>query len=65
LMISGCRGRSFSRFRPVPVDVVMNPSMDAATRALPAFGSLDKSRRSGDLPLWPGLHLMLPGCNSS
>jgi hypothetical protein len=36
-----------------------------ATRALPAFGSLDKSRRSGDLHLRPGLHLMLPGCNSS
>ena len=55
----------FSRFRPGAAGVVMNPSMDAATRALPAFGSLDRSRRSGDLPLRPGLHHMLPGCNLS
>jgi hypothetical protein len=44
---------------------VINRSIDAPTQALPAFGSLDRSRRSGELPLRPGLHLMLPGCNSS
>jgi hypothetical protein len=64
-MISRCQGRSFSRFRPGARRCGDGPFDGRGDTSLAAFGSLDRSRRSGDLPLRPSLNLMLPGCNSS